>query len=389
MDIILCRLRLPQFIFAAMDLIWLQVILFALGVFTLIQLVYILGFFSRLAGYKLKAVPQPVLPVSVIIVAKNEVENLRNYLPLFFNQNHPEFEIVVVNNVSWDGTEELLKEFALQYPNLHIVTIKEQERYPKGKKFAITLGIKAAKYDTLLLTDADCMPTGSDWITQMQQAYGQKTEVVLGYGAYKKTGGLLNYLIRYETFYTALQYLSFALAGKPYMGVGRNLSYKKNTFFRVKGFASHNHIISGDDDLFVNEVATAANTEISIRPSAFTISNPKTKWGDWFKQKRRHMYTGKHYKAGTKALLTVLNISHILFYACAIVLLSFWFMPMWVGIAYGVRLLAIIPVYYMAMDKLKENNLIWGIVLLDIFYFVYYLLVGIRTLFSKQKQWIW
>lgn len=355
----------------------------------LIQAIYHLGFFSRLAWYKRTKIQQPLEPVSVIIVAKNEEKNLQKNLHLFFQQSHPEYEIVVVNNASWDGTAEFLKEAAPLYPNLRVVTIEEQERYPKGKKFAITLGIKAAKHEILLLTDADCVPASNDWITKMQQAYTSKTDVVLGYGAYEKTKGLLNYIIRYETFYTALQYLSFALAGKPYMGVGRNLSYRKSKFFAVKGFASHNHIVSGDDDLFVNEVAGPDNITICISPKAFTVSTPKKTFGEWLKQKRRHLHTGKHYKGGHKFMLALLNISHILFYATAIALLAFWYEPEVVAVGYGLRLLVMIVVFYNAMKKLREGNLIWGLILLDVFYFIYYLLVGLRTLFTKQKRGVW
>lgn len=373
-----------------MDISWLQALQIAFGFFALVQILYYLGLFSRLAFYKPAKNAASVLePVSVIIVAKNEVENLTKHLPKFLSQTHPEFEVIVVNNCSWDGTEDFLKEAAAQNNRLRIVTIEEQERYPKGKKFALTLGIKAAKYETLLFSDADCYPASNSWITEMQQAYKPKTEVVLGYGAYKKTGGVLNYLIRYETFYTALQYLSFALAKSAYMGVGRNLSYQKNTFFKVKGFAKHNHILSGDDDLFVNEVATKTNTSIAIQPEAFTISEPKTTWGDWMKQKRRHLHTGKFYKFKHKFWLSLLNISHILFYAVGITLLAQWQQPEIAAIIFGVRWLFMFIIFTLALQKLKETDLIWGLILLDIFYFLYYLFTGIRTLFSRQKKWMW
>jgi len=376
-------------IFVAMEISMLQGVQIAFGFFALIQILYYLAVFSRLALHKPAKRTQEIQPVSVIIVAKNELKNLTQHLPKFFSQNYPTFEIIVVNNCSWDASGEFLKELATQHKNLKIVTIEEQERYPKGKKFALTLGIKAAQYDVLLMTDADCYPASDSWITTMQQAYTQKTELVLGYGAYEKEDGLLNYLIRYETFYTALQYLSFALAKSPYMGVGRNLSYQKNTFFKTKGFASHNHILSGDDDLFVNEVATKKNTRISIHPNAFTVSVPKKKWSDWFAQKRRHLHTGKHYKLEHKFWLALLNISHILFFVLGIMLISLWQQPEITAIIFGSRWLIMLIVFFGAMRKLKESDLIWGILLLDIFYFIYYLFTGIRTLFSRQKKWMW
>ena len=156
-----------------------------------------------------------------------------------------------------------------------------------GKKFPLSMGIRSAKYEIVLLTDADCVPASEFWIQKMQDAYDHDTEIVLGYGAYHKKAGILNKLIRFETFHTALQYLSYALAGKPYMGVGRNLSYKKDVFLRNKGFSSINQIPSGDDDLFINQVARAENTKIVIDPEAHTLSEPKRSWSEWMTQKYR------------------------------------------------------------------------------------------------------
>src|SRR5688572_33381892 len=129
----------------------------------------------------------------------------------------------------------------------------------------------------------------------MQDAYTNGVEVVLGYGAYYKRPGMLNKLIRFETFHSALQYFSLALAGLPYMGVGRNLSYKKELFLRNKGFSSINHVLSGDDDLFINQVATKHNVNVVLDQEAFTLSEPKRRFKDWIRQKNRHYSTGKYY----------------------------------------------------------------------------------------------
>jgi hypothetical protein len=140
----------------------------------------------------------------------------------------------------------------------------------------LSIGIKSSKYEVMLLTDADCTPASDLWIQKMQDAYRDGVEIVLGYGAYKKQKGFLNKLVRFETFHTALQYLSYALAGMPYMGVGRNLSYRKELFYRVKGFSSINHIPGGDDDMFINKVSTKKNTAIVVDKDAFTLSeSPK------------------------------------------------------------------------------------------------------------------
>ena len=243
------------------------------------------------------------------------------------------------------------------------------------------MGIRSAKYEIVLLTDADCTPASEFWMQKMQDAYTDNTEIVLGYGAYHKRPGILNKLIRFETFHTAIQYLSYALAGSPYMGVGRNLSYKKEVFLRNKGFSSINQIPSGDDDLFINQVATAENTAIVIDPEAHTVSEPKRRWSDWMTQKYRHYTTGRYYKPKHKFLLGLYSLS--LFWIYPLLAVSIIFFNWWMALSvFGFRLLLQGIIYYRCMDKLKEKDLFWIYPLLDIWQWFYYLLFA-NSLFKK------
>src|SRR5437868_4035888 len=261
----------------------------------LIQLFYYSFFYTRVAFYKdqKKEVSQQH-PVSVIICARDEDENVARNLPGILVQDYPTtHEIIVVNDNSVDDTKYILAELQKTFKKLQIVELTQEAKMIAGKKFPLSIGIKEAKYEIVLLTDADCVPASEKWLFKMQNAFNNGIEIVLGYGAYTKSPGFLNKAIRFETFHTALQYLGYAMAGKPYMGVGRNLAYKKDVFFRNKGFSSINHIPSGDDDLFINRVATKNNTAVVIDPEAFTISRPKRTWKEWMKQKNRHYSTGK------------------------------------------------------------------------------------------------
>jgi biofilm PGA synthesis N-glycosyltransferase PgaC len=357
----------------------------------LVQLYYMLAYFSRLAFYKAGKSKETLdfQPVSVIIVARNEHKNLQKNLKVILEQDYPDYEVIVVNNGSWDKSQEYLEQLEEHYAHLKLVKIIEQEKYPKGKKFGLTLGIKAASNEWLLLTDSDCQPAGKNWISSMRKHFVQDTSIVLGYSPYHKKPGVLNLFIRFETFQTALQYLSFALNRKAYMGVGRNLAYRKSLFFSVKGFASHNHIISGDDDLFVNETADQKNTAVCIDPEAFVYSDPKEDFNSWYRQKTRHLHTGKYYNTSSKALLAGLSLSHLLFYSALITGFFITDMPYILLIIYGLRLLFQLVIYGCAMKKLRENTLIYFLPLLDLLYFFYYLLLGIRTLFSgKRKTWM-
>lgn len=367
----------------------LGLLLFALLVLvSAIQLFYYGYFFRRLAYFREPAPRSQSLqhPVSVVICARDEAANLTRNLPGVLVQQYPTTnEVIVVNDNSVDESTYLLAELQKTYRKLQVIELRQEAKLIDGKKFPLSVGIKEARYEVLLLTDADCVPATEHWMYRMQKAFGPGIEVALGYGAYHKQPGLLNKLIRFETFHTALQYISYALAGKPYMGVGRNLAYRKGTFFKHKGFASINHIPSGDDDLFINKVANKHNTAVVIDPEAFTLSAPKQTWAEWRKQKTRHYTTGKFYQASHKFLLGLYTASFLLFYPLLIASLIFfdWRLAL---IPLAVRFIMLGVVWKKAMARLQEQDLFKFYPLLDIWMFAYYLLF-IPTLWRKPGKW--
>jgi len=280
----------------------------------LVQIFYMLFYFLK-ASHNAAEKKNSRKPVSVIISARNEERNLMEHVPAIMEQDYPDFELVIVNDSSWDDTEAILKALQVRYPRIHVVNLDEEKQNMQGKKFALTLGIKASKHDTILLTDADCMPQSSNWISEMVSRMEDKKQVVLGFSPYRKYAGWLNKVIRYDTLMIGVHYIGFARAGKPYMGVGRNLAYDKELFFRYGGFKSHYSIASGDDDLFVNQVATAHNTVAVAHPDAQTISEPKKTWKEWFAQKRRHFTTIPFYKGSHKRMLALWPFSFLIMLA--------------------------------------------------------------------------
>ncbi|MCW3102112.1 MAG: hypothetical protein JWO09_552 [Bacteroidetes bacterium] len=353
----------------------------------LIQLSFYLGTFRRLAFYKKTEMPPHTPPASIVICARNEDDNLVEFLPRIFEQDYPEFEVVVVNDCSFDNSADILKEFANRHSNLKIVTIKEDETYSHGKKVALMMGIKGASNEHLLLTDADCRPTGRDWLKNMMQHFTGETEIVLGYGAYEKQKGFLNKMIRYDTFFIALQFLSFALARKTYMGTGRNLAYKKSLFFKMKGFASHYHIESGDDDLFVNEAANKRNSQVEVSIDSHTISRPKKTFRDWFRQKRRHVTTYKHYNGASKFRLALLSISLYLFYGTFIAALILQFAPILVVSLFALRLLIQMLIFNKSMKLLGEKDLLLLSPLIELLLLTVYPFVTFANMFVRKNKW--
>lgn len=365
-------------------IVWL--VLFALAV--AIQLFYYLYYFRRLAAYKtpVKSASQEY-PVTVVVCARDEAHNLVKNLPgILVQQYRTTHEVIVVNDNSSDDSKFLLDEFRKSFKNLNHLHLTQEAKGIPGKKFPLSMGIKAAKYEVVLLTDADCVPASEYWIQKMQEGFTNGIDIVLGYGAYYKRQGFLNKVIRFETFHSALQYLSYALAGDTYMGVGRNLSYKKDLFLRNKGFSSINHIPSGDDDLFINMVAKKDNTAIVIDKDAHTVSEPESSWNKWLNQKYRHYTTAKYYKPKHKFLLGLYSLTHMGVYvmlATAMIFYNWWIPLCILALKYLVQGI----VWYKSMKKLNEGDLWPMFIVFDIWMFVYYLLF-VPALWKKPaKTW--
>lgn len=386
LSLVPCSLSLT---FAAMPPInWGEIIFYSFATVTAIQVFYYAWFFSRIAFYKTKTkIQSQQHPVSVIICARDEDENLARNLPGVLVQSYPStYEVVVVNDNSVDDSKYILQELKKTFKSLNVVELTQEAKLISGKKYPLSVGIREAKHEILLLTDADCVPASEHWIEKMQNAYSENIEIVLGYGAYHKRRGLLNKLIRFETFHTALQYLSYALSGIPYMGVGRNLSYKKSLFFRNKGFSSINHIPSGDDDLFVNKAASKRNTAVVIDPEAITRSIPKITWGGWLRQKSRHYTTAKYYKPKHKFLLGVYFATQFIFYpmlAAAIIFYDWRF----VLCVFGVRFLLQAFILYKSMKKMGEKDLWPWFIFLDMWMFFYYIIFAPALWRKPKQQW--
>lgn len=353
----------------------------------IIQICYYI-IFAKLAFTKKKQLSKNNLEVSVIICARNEAQNLKSNLESILTQNHPFFEVIVVNDASTDNSLSILKSFKHKYERLKIIDIKKSAVYHGNKKNAITKGIEATIFDNLLFTDADCQPISKDWISEISAHFISEKQIVLGYGAYKKIkNSFLNKIIRFETLMAATQYFSYASIGLPYMGVGRNLAYKKSLFIEAKGLDKHKHILSGDDDLFVNQMANKDNTAICYTKPSMTLSQPKTTLNTWYQQKRRHLTTAGNYKPIHQFLLVLFFLSQFLFWFLAIILIAFSFNWQLIMVFIIIRLLTQYIILGNAAKKLNEKDLILLMPALDFTLVVVQFGIYISNLISKPKYW--
>jgi glycosyltransferase involved in cell wall biosynthesis len=367
----------------------LPILLVAFIVVTAIQLLLYFSLFSRFALAKESPRNDTHLhPISVIICAKNEAENLKNFLPKVMSQTYPIFEVVLINDASSDETQNIMEDFATKHPKIKLVNVANNEAFWGNKKYALTLGIKAAKYDHLVFTDADCVPNSAHWIETMSTRFTNEKTIVLGYGPYAKVkNSLTNKLVRFETFITALHYFSFAKAGIPFMGVGRNLAYHRSEFFGANGFIKHLHVKSGDDDLFINEVANKTNTAIVFNEDSYTISPAPQSFLQWFRQKRRHVATARHYQVKHQFLLGLNYTLQVLFWALLLILLSFLNQWMLVTAVLSFKLVIQYSIYLTAAKKLHCTRLLIFLPLLELFLVLFQFGIFIANSISKPTHW--
>lgn len=374
-----------------------QVITLCLVFCLLIQWIYYLGIFTRIFRYARKIRKGKVNynttfpPVSVIICARNESINLEKYLPLVLEQDYPEFEVIVVNDRSFDDTEDLLKLLCYRYKHLKTTFIPDRARFIDSKKMAVTLGIKSASNDILIFTDADCYPRSKDWLQLMVRNFTDNTQLVLGYGAYKYQKGFLNFLIRFDTLTIGMQYLNMAIGKRAYMGVGRNMGYRQSFFAQTSGFTKHLNLQSGDDDLFVNENSKKGNTRIEINAQAVTISNPKETFEQWKLQKSRHLSTSQYYRFGNKCFIGIELLTRLGFYA-SLMATAFLIPPYGIAIAtlvFLLRNIAQVSVINATAKQLGEKKFYFGITLLDILLPLINLFLHLQRRFSPKSTYKW
>ncbi|OFX62084.1 MAG: hypothetical protein A2046_16740 [Bacteroidetes bacterium GWA2_30_7] len=366
-----------------------EIVLIGMLIITfLIQMYFYLAIYRKFSFHKKCKNEIKNHPLSVVICAKNEEVNLENNLTFVLEQDYPDFEVIVVNDGSWDETESVLARYKEKYCHLKVTKIPEEKKFHYGKKLAITVGIKAASNEWIVFTDADCKPSSKYWLRNIQQNIKNNSSIILGYGKYEIKKGFLNKFIRFDTLFIAMKYFSYAINGNAYMGIGRNLAYKKTLFFNNKGFANHLKLSSGDDDLFINETATSNNVEIEYSHDSHTISEPKLTFTDWANQKRRHLTTGFYYKAKHKFLLTLENVSLVLFYSTIFSSIIYFNLLGFFVSAFILRLTVQLIITKKAMILLNEKNLLLYSPLLELMLpFLYLYFVMSSYFIQKRNRW--
>ena len=355
--------------------------------------------FSKLAFFKRYPKPKPdeaLEPVSVVVCARDAYEHLTELIPALLSQDYPQFEVVVVNDCSDDETEEYLKDLERREPRIKPVQLRQHLNFFNGKKFPLSMGIKSATYDLLVLTDADCRPTSNQWLRSVVNNYDRGTEVVIGYSRYQRKSGMLNLLMRFDALQNGIIYLSSALAGNPYMGVSKNLSYRQRLFFRNKGFIEHYTMEAGDDDVFISQVATKKNTRVQIDADNTIETFPTASSSTWIRERSKRYSTIRMYHAGIRAMMALHYWSQFLFYASFITLFflspaftlttdipyAAYYFPV-LAVLFLIRYGTQMIIYSGASKRLGERGLLSGLILMD---FIFAILTPLLRISGRLEK---
>jgi len=366
----------------------LEILVFIYFGIAAIQIIYWIVFMAAMGRKKEPLRTEGPLPaVSVVICAHDEEENLRRLIPILLAQDYPTFEVIIVNDRSNDNTYDMLLEETGRNPRLRMVHVDKAPPHVNGKKFGITLGIKAAQHEWILLTDADCQPQNNQWIRTMSTGFEADKKFVISYSPYYREPGFLNAFIRFESVMTAVQYISFALLGNPYMGVGRNLAYRKSLFLDVKGFNNFLNVTGGDDDLFVNQHARGKETVVALGEDTLVYSIPKRTLKSFFRQKLRHLSVGKRYRFKHRFLLALFVITGLLTWFAGIPLAIFSnYLYAIVGLII-LRIILLTITTHIAVKRFGHRFEVWAVPFLDFIYSFYYLSTGLVALVTKKVRW--
>lgn len=319
-------------------------------------------------------------PVSVIIASRNELQNLKLNLQYIVNQKYPEFEIVIVDDNSTDGTFEYVSELS----STSEVPIKVVRNDGQGKKSALSTGIRMAKYEHLIFTDADCRPSSEHWIAGMMSCMNEENPLVLGYGELSGNTFAARFS-SYDAALIALQYLGFASLGHAYMGVGRNIAYTKKLWDTLGGFESHSDLASGDDDLFVAQAARHVRPTVCVAPQAKTVSPAKESLGALLRQKTRHVSTSTRYSLLNKFLSGGEIVSRALFFA---IVLAFFFVNWKIALAFLIaRLLIVVLSTMWFCKKIKTGSNLFMLLIFDIFAPIFYVALMFYKFNGRNPQW--
>ena len=356
------------------------------GLFS-VQIIY-LFFFLLFSFSKEKQInnSKEKLPVSVILYTKNNEQIIEESFSKLINQTYPNFEVVIIDNASSDETPTILEELAVKFSNLKIVTVENNEAFWSNKKYALTLGVKAATHEHIIFTEVDSTPVSNNWLNSMAQKFSEEKEIIIGYTKYEnKRFSFFGLLVRFEHLLHHILAFTNNKFGSAFNASEKNFGYTKSSFFKAKGYINHLKIQASHSDLFLKDATTKSNTTYTVKPTSFMVKSLPDSFSEWFNNLQLKSFNKKYYKAKHQLIINLFSFSRVLFYPLAIIL----------AILNWKLIIPFIASYYVlfylvvgkSAQKLKERQLIYFLPIIDIFIVCIQFSIFITNRISKPTVW--
>ncbi|MBR6904753.1 MAG: glycosyltransferase [Bacteroidales bacterium] len=349
-------------------------ILILFGVITLIQLVYYYVIYGRFAFHRKKsALGFRDIPVSVVIVVRDDAALAVQNLPLLLEQQYSSYEIVIVNDRSRDEHSlQAIREYKDRFPNIKLVDLSTAVSTSRGKKMAISMGVKCATYDHILLTSPDCKPASRLWLSKMAQNFQFQQRIVLGYNTFEKKKGIYSHFLHFDNLISAVQYFAHALMHSTYRGDLNNVAFVRPLFYKQNGFIAYNHLLYGEEDIFIHRASTPNNVAVEFDPDAVTLQQHSPSYGYWRLHKVSLFFTRKFNSLKNRILLSGYELTNLLFYGIlALAIVISMHQPLALYIAIGIAVLRIASLYVVmgiAAKKLHETQIIPQLLFYDLLF---------------------
>lgn len=367
----------------------------AVGIIVIMELLHYIIVYGRIIFYKPKSkeeTPSNTTSenegVSVVVVVNNNLEALKKDFVMILEQNYPLFEVVVVNEDSQDDSEFVLHILQKNYSNIKVINLGKNANNFSDRKFSLSIGIRSAKYNNIVLTDVTCKIQDFNWLKELCNSfvYSDK-KILIGYSSPQYEKGLTNNLARYYHLNWAMNVLGYGLLGMPFSADSNNMAYNKKFFFDKGGLISQYRDKCRQEDYFVSRYANKKNTMINIAPSSFSLCLAMTSYSEFKRIAYSRYISHRTFPFMTKLRLAILPLATLLLYVL-LAMLIIWGMPwQFALIPIIIKWTMQIIYYYKCSNKLKTKIPYLFAPLLEIYFMFFNFNLRLKKLFYRKKTY--
>jgi len=289
----------------------------------IVQISLHLGIYGRIASFRLMSRKQirdkePAISVVVPLFAEDN-QYLDTTLTSLLTQDYANFEVVVVYVGNSDDFFADLQSLQRLYPHLSPVHIDYSPHYPVSTKIALNIGYKSAKNDFIITTSSDATPASERWLSLLAKGF-MYGDIVLGYSGIEHLGGFRNFIFREYQFNDSVAWLAAAIRRRTYSASRSALGFKKSLYFDARGF-DHLNMNVGENDLFVQQIATRDNVSVVLSPRAVCTERTWGGWGWWWRRLKLLQTTHRFYPKSALLPTIAELVIRVLFFAAVVVAL--------------------------------------------------------------------